>query len=479
MNGCNSYIVTMTMWLPTLPPEGPRYLAIAEAIAADVTDGRLSAGTRLPPQRQLAWKLGVTLGTVTRAYAEAERRGLVAGEVGRGTYVRGRSTPKRRSGDLAPESGDAGPIAFNQARPPELIEEASWRETLEAVARGPGWRRLLDYSPSAGPIEHRRAGADWLAACGLEVPAERVLLTAGAQAALHAAFSALARPGDRLFLGELNFPGVYSLAHQLGLRPTAVACDAGGLLPEALAEACRRADAEGASGGLLYLVPTLHNPTSVTLDARRREAIAETVAAQGLRLVEDDIFARLAPVSLPPVSTLVPDRGYYVSSLSKTTAPGLRCGLLVCPEGTAAPLLAALDTGGGKPSPITTEVARRWIEDGTVERVLGRVREEMESRRLLAQALLGPERCVTAPGSLYAWLQLPEGWYPGDFAAAALERGVAVNQARPFAVEPRYESRAVRICFGRPTDPSELRRGLTVLADLLQLSPDRRFEHLV
>lgn len=469
----------MTMWLPTLPPEGPRYLAIAEAIAADVAEGRLAAGARLPPQRQLAWKLGVTLGTVTRAYAEAERRGLVAGEVGRGTYVRKRGPSARRQGDLDPEGGESGPIAFNQARPPDLVEETSWQEALEAIARGPGWRRLLDYAPSAGLIEHRRAGAAWLAACGLTVPPERVVLTAGAQAALYAAFSALAAPGDRLFLGELNFPGVYALAHQLGLRPTAAAGDAEGLLPEALDETCRRAAAEGAPGGLLYLVPTLHNPTSATLGARRREAIAEVAARHGLRIVEDDIFARLAPDPPAPVSTLVPERSYYVSSLSKTTAPGLRCGLLVCPEGAAAPLLAALDTGGGKPSPVTSELARRWIEDGTAEQVLKRVREEMERRRGLAEALLGAERCLTAPGSLYAWLQLPEGWHPGDFAAAALERGVAVNQARPFAAAAQYERRAVRICFGRPTDTGELRRGLAVLADLLQLSPERRFDHLV
>lgn len=473
----------MTMWLPALPAEGPRYLAIAEAIARDVTAGRLPAGTRLPPQRQLAWKLGVTLGTVTRAYAEAERRGLLAGEVGRGTYVRDHGAPAQRSGDLDAEGSESGPIAFNQARPPELVEESSWRGTLEEIARGPGWRRLLDYTPSPGLIEHRRAGAAWLAACGLTVPPERVVLTAGAQAALYAAFSALAAPGDRLFLGELNFPGVYALAHQLGLRPTAAAGDAEGLLPEALDEACRRAAAEDAPGsasrGLLYLVPTLHNPTSATLGPRRREAIAEVAARHGLRIVEDDIFTRLAPDSPPPISTLVPERSYYVSSLSKTTAPGLRCGLLVCPEGAAAPLLAALDTGGGKPSPVTTELARRWIEDGTVERVLTRVREEMERRRALAEELLGAARCLTAPGSLYAWLQLPGGWQPGDFAAAALERGVAVNQARPFAAAAQYEQRAVRICFGRPSDAGELRRGLTVLADLLQLSPERRFDHLV
>src|SRR5258708_31519874 len=79
----------MTNWLPDLDRfAGPRYRAIAEALAADIREGRLTPGTRLPTHRDLAWQLHVTVGTVSRAYAEAERRGLIGGEVGRGTFVR-------------------------------------------------------------------------------------------------------------------------------------------------------------------------------------------------------------------------------------------------------------------------------------------------------------------------------------------------------------------------------------------------------
>src|ERR671919_548852 len=81
-----------TMWKPRIERKAERktpiYLGLAEAIAADVQSGKLRAGDRLPPQRELADALGVTVTTVTRGYAEAERLGLVSGEVGRGTYVR-------------------------------------------------------------------------------------------------------------------------------------------------------------------------------------------------------------------------------------------------------------------------------------------------------------------------------------------------------------------------------------------------------
>src|SRR5215468_4326993 len=79
----------MTNWNPDLSGRGgPRYRAIADALAEDVRGGRLAAGTRLPTHRDLAWRLKMTIGTISRAYAEAERRGLISGEVGRGTYVR-------------------------------------------------------------------------------------------------------------------------------------------------------------------------------------------------------------------------------------------------------------------------------------------------------------------------------------------------------------------------------------------------------
>ena len=79
----------MTIWTPRLGQStAPRYVAIADAIAHDIGSGALQPGDRLPTHRHLAKAVGVTVGTVTRGYAEAERRGLTVGEVGRGTFVR-------------------------------------------------------------------------------------------------------------------------------------------------------------------------------------------------------------------------------------------------------------------------------------------------------------------------------------------------------------------------------------------------------
>lgn len=84
----------MTNWLPDITEgDGPIYLRLADSIEGAISDGTLQAGSKLPPQRNLAYDLGVTIGTISRAYALIHERGLVSGEVGRGTYVNERKTP--------------------------------------------------------------------------------------------------------------------------------------------------------------------------------------------------------------------------------------------------------------------------------------------------------------------------------------------------------------------------------------------------
>src|SRR5690349_24750716 len=122
----------MTIWLPDLNgASGPRYAAIAEALATDIRAGRLPPGARLPTHRDLAWRLGVTVGTVSRAYAEAERRGLIGGEIGRGTFVKAPEPTAERA-----RSGlDIVELGVNQS--PIQSEPACFARALEATARGP------------------------------------------------------------------------------------------------------------------------------------------------------------------------------------------------------------------------------------------------------------------------------------------------------------------------------------------------------
>src|SRR5512132_1255093 len=122
----------MTMWRPALRKGIPRYLAITEALAADVAGARVARGAQLPTHRDLADRLGVTVGTVSRAYAEAARRGLITGEVGRGTFVR--AVGGGEPGVAAAEAG-AIDMSINHPPPIEGTETAALQATLARLAR--------------------------------------------------------------------------------------------------------------------------------------------------------------------------------------------------------------------------------------------------------------------------------------------------------------------------------------------------------
>src|SRR5688572_2812049 len=177
----------MTIWRPTLRKGLPRYIAISRALAEDVGSGRLAPGAQLPTHRDLADALGVTVGTVSRAYAEAARRGLVSGEVGRGTFVR---APVGGEPGVADEDGTAlVDMSINHPPPIGGAEPAALQETLIALARRRDLAGLLAYPPDAGSRAHREAGATWLERGGHRVDPGRIVVCSGSQHGLVALLS--------------------------------------------------------------------------------------------------------------------------------------------------------------------------------------------------------------------------------------------------------------------------------------------------
>jgi DNA-binding transcriptional MocR family regulator len=187
------------MWRPRLERQsGPIYRALATAIAADVQAGKLRAGDKLPPQRDLADALGVTVTTVTRGYAEAERRGLVRGEVGRGTFVQPPA--------FAPLSASARnliDLATNALLPQAHAGEL--KSTLASLVSRTDADQLFNYQPHAGRSEHRAVAAEYLRR--LKVPAEaaETILTSGAQHAMAVALATLTAPGDAVLCESLTY----------------------------------------------------------------------------------------------------------------------------------------------------------------------------------------------------------------------------------------------------------------------------------
>jgi DNA-binding transcriptional MocR family regulator len=456
----------MTMWNPELGTSGARYLAIAEALAADIRGGRLKAGDRLPTHRDLAYRLGVTVGTVTRAYAEAARRGLIGGEVGRGTYVRDARPPVPFGTPGEADAGAEGPVdlSVNKA----AIGEAGplLAATLRRLAEASDLAGLLDYQPHRGRLRHRAAGAAWLARAGLAVDPDRVLVTNGGQHAMMVAFAGLCRPGDLVLTESLTYAGMKAVAGLLQLRLQGVATDGDGIFPEAFAAACRAAPVRA-----LYCMPNLQNPTGSVMPAERRRAIAAIAAAQGVAIVEDDVYGFLDAGLPPPLAGFAPTVGHYLTSLSKCLAPGLRIGFLATPPGSQAGYVNALRATAWMAAPLMAEIAARWIEDGTADRLAGQRRQEAAVRQKLAAAALRGADWRAHPAGFHGWLVLPDRWTAEGFVETARRRGVIVTAAAAFA-PGRPEVEAVRLCLCATPDRRQLEQALAVLAGLLRGEPE-------
>ncbi|HEY4164839.1 MAG TPA: PLP-dependent aminotransferase family protein, partial [Dongiaceae bacterium] len=393
-------------WVPTLSLEGgePIYTAIVDAIAADISADRLKAGQRLPTHRALAEALGVDLTTVTRAYNEAQRRGLTEAVVGRGTYVRGLPVSQQRP---SIPSALLAQIDTGMNLPPRPAE-AALKERLATATREvlqrPDLMELLSYRPNAGDLQDRAAGVSWLQSLMPDATADRVLICSGAQTALLALLTTFARAGDLVLTEALTYPGFRALAGQLGIKLKGLAMDSEGILPEALDEACRSHPPANMPKAL-YCIPTIQNPTTATMSLSRRNAIAEIARRHRLPIFEDDAYGKLPEAALPPLASMVPELGYYVSTFSKCLAPALRLAYLVVPGASqAARLTAAIRATTMMASPLSAAIVTHWIGDGTAGKITAAIRQESAARQRIAAAILKGTDCAAHPEGHHLWL---------------------------------------------------------------------------
>ncbi len=454
----------MTMWQPQLvESDGPRYIAIAEALARDLQAGRLRPGARLPTHRDLADQLGLTVGTVTRAYAEAARRGLVSGEVGRGTFVRAPGLELQ----TMTEAAEVVDLSFNQ--PPNGGPETRqlMADTLTTIAARADLDRLLAYPPDGGHVEHRAAGAAWIASAGLDATADNVVVSSGIQHGLTALLAALLAPGDLLVTEALTYPGMKSLAALLHVRLHGLAMDEHGLRPEAFEAACR-----GGAVKALYCVPTLHNPTAAVMPDERRREVAEIARRHGVLLIEDDVHGPLHPTAPAPLCTHAPELGYFLRGTGKCLTPGLRIGYILAPRARVARVAASIRTTTWMAPPLMAEVAATWLREGDAARHQARQRAEAAARQALAARAFAGLRFHAQPHGYHLWLHLPEPWRSETFAEEAARRGVRVTPSQAFLVGRGSPPHAVRVCLGAPRERATLERGLRALLELIGAPPD-------
>ncbi|WP_207221104.1 aminotransferase-like domain-containing protein [Pseudoduganella lutea] len=448
----------LPIWLPRLAMHGgPRFLQIADALQAAVADGSLSPGDRLPPQRHLAAQLGVDLTTITRAYDEARRRNLLEGRGARGTYV---AAPKVELTAILD-------LSMNTPPPPDGVDfddmlKQGLSQVLMRADNGP----LMTYHLGGGSDADRKAGARWLEPMFGQFDAGQLLVCPGAQAAIAALILALTEPGDVILAEPTTYPGLRAAATQFGRHIVAVEADKHGMVPGMLEQACHQH-----KPGLVYLNPTLQNPTAATMPERRRKELAGIAKRCNLRIVEDDPYWLLADAPPPPIATFAPEQVVYISTLSKCLTPGLRVAFVVIRNPHERErFLVALRSFALMAAPLTAALATQWIVDGSADRLMEGVRTEARLRHRMARHILAGRYSGVGDG-LHAWLELPAYWNTSQFARAAGSEGIAVTPAEAFATGSTTVN-AVRISLGSIQDRGRLQAGLQRLSDLLARRPE-------
>ena len=448
----------VTIWLPRLAAHGgPRFLQIADALQAAVADGSLRPGDRLPPQRHLAAQLDVDLTTITRAYDEARRRNLLEGRGARGTYV---AAPKVELTAILD-------LSMNTPPPPDGVDfDDMLKQGLSQVLMRADNELLMTYHLGGGSDSDRQAGAAWLAPMFGHLDARQVLVCPGAQAAIAALILALTEPGDVILAEPMSYPGLRAAASQFGRHVIAVETDKDGMLPEKLEQACRQH-----KPGLVYLNPTLQNPTAITMPERRRKELASIAQRCNVRIVEDDPYWLLAEAPPPPVATFAPQQVIYISTLSKCLTPGLRVAFVLIRDPIERErFLVALRSFALMVAPLTAALATQWILDGSADGLLAGVRKEARLRHRMARDILAGRYSGLGDG-LHVWIELPAYWNSSQLARAAASSGIAVTPAEAFATGSDSVN-AIRISLGSIKDRERLQAGLQRLSHLLAQRPE-------
>ncbi|MEU1274154.1 PLP-dependent aminotransferase family protein [Streptomyces sp. NPDC005799] len=439
---------------------GHDYRRIADRIAADIAAGRLQPGERLPPQRTFARRHGLAASTAERAYGELVRRGLVVGEVGRGTFVR--AAPPRPGGRALTEPATTAPVNLELNYPSAPGQAELLAPALAPLTRPDILTDALRPAPADGTAPAREAASALLGLPG------RVLFTGNARQAIAAALASLVRPGGRVGVEELTYPLVKEIAGRIGGTLVPLATDGDGLLPDAVAAAHRSAPLSA-----LYVQPTLHNPTSVTMSGARRRQVAAVAEDLNIPVVEDRIWSFLADGAEESLAVHAPGLTHVVDGLSKRVAPGLTVGFLVVPPHRAEQVADVVRSGGWSAGRFALEAAVRWIEDGTVARLVAAKREDARHRQRLVRRWLGGFRVRCDPRAYYAWWDLPAPWRADTFTAAAAEHGIAVTPGPAFAVGSGRAPDAVRLGLGSAAVP-DLERALAILAGVARAGSNGR-----
>jgi DNA-binding transcriptional MocR family regulator len=436
------------------------YLELADTIATEIADGTLKPGDRLPPQRSFAYDRKIAASTASRVYGELLRRGLVVGEVGRGTFISGDA----RRGAAAPSEPRGIRIDFEFNYPILQDQTALIAKSLAGIEMPAALDVALRQATSVATPAVRRVAATYLSQNGWSPAPDQLVFTGNGRQSIAAALAAVVPAGGRCGVEALTYPFTKGIAARLGISLVPLAMDEGGVRPDSVQKAHRDLHLSA-----IYIQPAIQNPLGMTMTSARRADLLHVVEKLSLPIIEDDVYGFLD--NEPPLAALAPNSCIVLDSLSKKVAPGLTLGFIVPPPHLRESVIASVRSGGWTASGFAFAAAQRMMGDGTVaeltrlKRLDARERQKLAADRLSGFEIQANDKCY------HLWLTLPAHWRSQTFVAAAARRDIALSPSTTFAVTPGHAPSAVRLALAAPT-MEQLDVGLRTLAALLNARED-------
>lgn len=465
----------VTKWIPDLDSrQGPLYVRIADSAEADIKTGKLAAETKLPPQRDLAYDLGVTIGTITRAYALLRERGLVSGEVGRGTYVQpGLAANENRTvdpitmnfGGTRAMSPPPGKLRFDTTAAADVGQsEIIGKLMMDVATRQPG--QLASYTRVLSP-EWQEAGRRWLSTRSWSPDPSSIIPQLGCHAAVTAIIAAISAPGDRIVSEHLTYAQITRSAVLTGRQVVLVGSDADGIVPEDFERVCAREHPKA-----IFMMPSGQNPTLAVIPEARRREIADIARRHNVWLIEDYIYGSMIRDDIPLFAEIAPDRTFHVNGLSKAVAAGVRGAWAACPAHFPQRLRVTQKlVTGGLPF-VLAELAARLVLSGAADEIRTNILKEVEAREAAARRIFVGCDFRSHRHMPFLWLKLPEPWLSGTFKQAAFNEGVLIDDEDEFKAgrgERTYHR--VRVAFSEGTNRKAIEGGMMTLRSLLDAGP--------
>ncbi len=362
-------------------------------------------------------------------------------------------------------------ISFGGGMPaPELFPVREFEEAARYLLPRYG-EKMLQYSTTEGYVPLRDFIADYMRKYGVPAELDNVLITTGSQQALDLIGKTFIDEGDYIITSKPTYLGALSAWNGFAPQYLTVSMDNDGMMPDEI-----EAHLKNHKVKFIYALPNFHNPKGVSISLERRKKIIELAERYNTIILEDDPYGelRFEGEDITPFVVMKKERVMYLSTFSKTLAPGTRLGWITAPEFILKKIVQFKQGADLHSSTLDQYLVYDLCERGILKAHVKVIRDVYRKRRNIMLESLEkymPERddiSWTKPnGGLFLWVELPKGIHTGDLLKKAVDRKVAFVPGYNFFPGGNEGFNTLRLNFSNANEDN-IRIGIERLGNLIR-----------